>query len=100
MAESVASRRAARLDRRQLRLEPLGLDVEIVFRLQDLPGCSVGETPDEARAGIRRAIEFHLEGMRVRDADQDGALPLRARPLFRRPALSWLPGQTPAQADK
>ena len=31
----------------------------------DLPGCvSVGDTPEEARAEIREAIEFHLEGMR------------------------------------
>ena len=31
----------------------------------DLPGCvSVGDTLDEARAEIREAIEFHLEGMR------------------------------------
>jgi predicted RNase H-like HicB family nuclease len=31
----------------------------------DLPGCvSVGDTPEEARAEIRKAIEFHLEGMR------------------------------------
>jgi predicted RNase H-like HicB family nuclease len=33
--------------------------------VQDLPGCvSVGDTLDEVRAGIRDAIEFHLEGMR------------------------------------
>jgi predicted RNase H-like HicB family nuclease len=31
----------------------------------DLPGCaSVGDTPDEAKAEIGEAIEFHLEGMR------------------------------------
>jgi predicted RNase H-like HicB family nuclease len=31
----------------------------------DLPGCvSVGDTPDEVKAEIREAIEFHLEGMR------------------------------------
>jgi len=31
----------------------------------DLPGCvSVGDTPEEVRAEIREAIEFHLEGMR------------------------------------
>ena len=31
----------------------------------DLPGCvAVGETEAEARALIREAIEFHLEGMR------------------------------------
>lgn len=31
----------------------------------DLPGCvSVGDTPEEAKAEIRAAIEFHLEGMR------------------------------------
>ena len=31
----------------------------------DLPGCvSVGDTLEEARAEIREAIEFHLEGMR------------------------------------
>ena len=31
----------------------------------DLPGCvSVGDTLDEVKAGIREAIEFHLEGMR------------------------------------
>jgi predicted RNase H-like HicB family nuclease len=31
----------------------------------DLPGCvSVGDTPEEAKAEIRDAIEFHLEGMR------------------------------------
>jgi predicted RNase H-like HicB family nuclease len=36
--------------------------------LQDLPGCvSVGDTLEEARAEIRAAIEFRLEGMR-----QDG----------------------------
>ena len=30
----------------------------------DLPGCvAVGETEAEARALIREAIEFHLEGM-------------------------------------
>jgi predicted RNase H-like HicB family nuclease len=34
----------------------------------DLPGCvSVGETLDEARAGIEEAIALHIEGMR-----QDG----------------------------
>ena len=34
----------------------------------DLPGCvSVGDTLDEAKAEIREAIAFHLEGMR-----QDG----------------------------
>jgi len=37
----------------------------------DLPGCgSVGDTLDEVRAGIREAIEFHLEGMR------EGGLPI------------------------
>ena len=31
----------------------------------DLPGCvSVGDTPEEAKAEIREAIEFHLAGMR------------------------------------
>jgi predicted RNase H-like HicB family nuclease len=31
----------------------------------DLPGCvSVGDTLEKARAEIREAIEFHLEGMR------------------------------------
>ena len=31
----------------------------------DLPGCvSVGDTPEEAKAEIREAIELHLEGMR------------------------------------
>jgi predicted RNase H-like HicB family nuclease len=31
----------------------------------DLPGCvSVGDTPEQVRAEIREAIEFHLEGMR------------------------------------
>jgi predicted RNase H-like HicB family nuclease len=31
----------------------------------DLPGCvSVGDTLEEAKAGIRDAIEFHLAGMR------------------------------------
>ncbi len=31
----------------------------------DLPGCvSVGDTPEEVKAEIREAIEFHLEGMR------------------------------------
>jgi predicted RNase H-like HicB family nuclease len=31
----------------------------------DLPGCvSVGDTAEEAKAEIREAIEFHLEGMR------------------------------------
>jgi predicted RNase H-like HicB family nuclease len=31
----------------------------------DLPGCvSVGDTMEEAKAEIRDAIEFHLEGMR------------------------------------
>ena len=31
----------------------------------DLPGCvSVGNTLEEAKAEIREAIEFHLEGMR------------------------------------
>jgi predicted RNase H-like HicB family nuclease len=31
----------------------------------DLPGCvSVRDTLEGARAGIREAIEFHLEGMR------------------------------------
>ena len=31
----------------------------------DLPGCvSVGDTPEEATAEIREAIEFHLQGMR------------------------------------
>jgi predicted RNase H-like HicB family nuclease len=30
-----------------------------------LPGCvSVGDTPEEAKAEIREAIEFHLDGMR------------------------------------
>jgi predicted RNase H-like HicB family nuclease len=30
----------------------------------DLPGCvSVGDTLEEAKAAIREAIEFHLEGM-------------------------------------
>jgi predicted RNase H-like HicB family nuclease len=30
----------------------------------DLPGCvSVGDTLEEAKAEIREAIEFHLEGM-------------------------------------
>ena len=34
----------------------------------DLPGCVlVGDTLEEAKAEIREAIEFHLEGMR-----QDG----------------------------
>ncbi len=31
----------------------------------DLPGCvSVGDTPEQVKAEIREAIEFHLEGMR------------------------------------
>ena len=31
----------------------------------DLPGCvSVGDTLEQVKAGIREAIEFHLEGMR------------------------------------
>jgi predicted RNase H-like HicB family nuclease len=31
----------------------------------DLPGCvSVGDTLEEAKAEIREAIRFHLEGMR------------------------------------
>ena len=31
----------------------------------DLPGCvSVGDALEEAKAEIREAIEFHLEGMR------------------------------------
>lgn len=31
----------------------------------DLPGCvAVGETEGEARALIREAIEFHLDGLR------------------------------------
>ncbi len=31
----------------------------------DLPGCvSVGDTLDEAKAEIREAIAFHLDGMR------------------------------------
>ncbi len=31
----------------------------------DLPGCvSTGGTRDEVEAGMREAIEFHLEGMR------------------------------------
>ena len=31
----------------------------------DLPGCaSVGDTLEDVKAGIREAIEFHLEGMR------------------------------------
>jgi predicted RNase H-like HicB family nuclease len=31
----------------------------------DLPGCvSVGDTLEAAKAEIREAIEFHLEGMR------------------------------------
>jgi predicted RNase H-like HicB family nuclease len=31
----------------------------------DLPGCiSVGDTPEQVKAEIRDAIEFHLEGMR------------------------------------
>jgi len=32
----------------------------------DLPGCvSVGDTLQEAKAMIREAIEFHIEGMRL-----------------------------------
>lgn len=35
----------------------------------DLPGCiSVGDSLDEARMMIREAIEFHIEGMRLRGA--------------------------------
>ena len=35
----------------------------------DLLGCvSVGDTLEEARAEIREAIEFHLEGMRAEGA--------------------------------
>ena len=31
----------------------------------DLPGCvTTGATPEEVKAEIREAIEFHLEGMR------------------------------------
>lgn len=31
----------------------------------DLPGCvATGATAEQAEAGIREAIEFHLEGMR------------------------------------
>jgi predicted RNase H-like HicB family nuclease len=33
--------------------------------IPDLPGCvSVGDTLEQAKAEIRAAIEFHLEGMR------------------------------------
>jgi predicted RNase H-like HicB family nuclease len=36
----------------------------------NLPGCaSVGDTPEQVKAEIREAIEFHLEGMR-----EDGVL--------------------------
>jgi predicted RNase H-like HicB family nuclease len=32
----------------------------------DLPGCvATGNTPEEAEAQIREAIEFHLEGLRA-----------------------------------
>ena len=38
----------------------------------DLPGCvSVGDTLEEAKAEIREAIEFHLEGMRRWGADPE-----------------------------
>ena len=48
----------------------------------DLPGCvSVGETPEDVKAEIREAIEFHLEGMR-----KDG-LPVPA-PSSREPSTS------------
>ena len=31
----------------------------------DFPGCvSVGDTVEEVKAGIREAVELHLEGMR------------------------------------
>ena len=31
----------------------------------DLPGCvSVGDSPEEAQANIKEAIEFHLRGLR------------------------------------
>ena len=43
----------------------------------DLPGCvSVGDTLEDVKAEIRKAIEFHLEGMR-----EDG-LPI-PKPLSR-----------------
>jgi predicted RNase H-like HicB family nuclease len=33
----------------------------------DLPGCvAVGKTPDEVRALIAEAVEFHIEGLRLR----------------------------------
>jgi predicted RNase H-like HicB family nuclease len=44
----------------------------------DLPGCvSAEDTPEEVKAEIREAIEFHLEGMR-----QDGCRSL-SRPARR-----------------
>lgn len=35
----------------------------------DLPGCvAVGKTADEVRALIANAVEFHIEGLRLRGA--------------------------------
>ncbi len=54
------------------RIDPMGYAVVIEkgernysAYVPDLPGCvSVGDTLEEAKAEIREAIEFHLEGMR------------------------------------
>ena len=40
-------------------------DGSIWAKVPDLPGCySYGETLDEAKAQIKEAIEFHIEGLK------------------------------------
>ena len=44
-------------------IEPAGRNFSAY--VPDLPGCvATGETPEEAEAQMREAIELHLDGMR------------------------------------
>jgi hypothetical protein len=70
---------------------------------------SDGERGAQAAAAGLEAVELVLEvAALVREAEiaaptrivRRWMLPFRARPLFCLPALSWLPGQTPAQAAR
>ena len=50
----------------------------------DLPGCvSIGDTPEQVKAEIREAIEFHLEGMR-----EDGRMVCRSQSRQARRTMS------------
>jgi predicted RNase H-like HicB family nuclease len=54
-------------------------DGSIWAKVPDLPGCySSGETLDEAKAQIKEAIEFHIEGLKEEGLSVPGSHTFKA----------------------